>query len=309
MNPSTLVRAFDRRLKGRIERTSSRIARHYLWLRRRRRMPRFLLFRLQRPRPIRIYSDWVTGYPKDRRAFVLSMSGGVGLQPKLIEQFASFHDLNGLFVDVGANLGEWTAALRTSFGRVVAVEADKELCDVLRTTFAAAPNVSVVCKAVADSDGVANLYGYSSYRGGQSLFPSFIHGLDRERWWGIGSPVVKRVETLRLATYLQNSGLLHKISGFYMKLDVEGSEHLVLKDMLPLLESSERWAVCVEFNAALIHSIGEDPLVLWRLLISLDPDGTVYFNDGSSHPVSHFSDTDFPRGNCDVIVTSVRRGP
>lgn len=279
------------------------------WLWHRRRYPKFVWFKLRRPQQFRLYSDTVRIYPRDWRAFLLSQSGGQGLQPELIRKFAGFADPDGTFFDVGANLGEWTAALRTRFRDCIAVEPDSDLCSSMTDTFRESENVKIVCAAASLTAGHAQLYSRTHYRGGQSLFHGHIHNLDQGQWWAVGRPSSRTVETIRLSKIIRSLNLGSRARGLYLKLDVEGAELDVLRDIEPLLREQSRWALVVEFNAKAISAIGKDPLELWRFLTYLDCGGHAHFSDGSKASIDSYGTSNYPDSNCDVILCSTHREP
>ncbi|TFV91569.1 FkbM family methyltransferase [Blastococcus sp. CT_GayMR20] len=76
-------------------------------------------------------------------------------------QRALFSDLirpGDLVFDVGANIGEFTAAFRDCGARVVAVEPQPRLAAHLRRRYRSDRDVTVVATALSDHDGEATLY-------------------------------------------------------------------------------------------------------------------------------------------------------
>ena len=73
----------------------------------------------------------------------------------------------GIFVDVGANIGYYTAlaaSLVGATGRVLAFEPDPECFQALVSTFSTEPNIRCMQMAVSDSVGTLKLSLLSGYK-------------------------------------------------------------------------------------------------------------------------------------------------
>src|SRR3989338_7780599 len=55
---------------------------------------------------------------------------------------------NETVVEIGAGLGALTELLAAQAGRVIAVELDRKICELLRVRLAACSNVSVLCEDI-----------------------------------------------------------------------------------------------------------------------------------------------------------------
>ncbi len=91
-------------------------------------------------------------------------------------------------IEVGAGLGVLTERLKDAAGRVVAVEVDPELCDYLRTKFAAAENVRVVEQDILNVDpaalasGAYGVVGNLPYNIGAAVLRHFLEADRPPRW-------------------------------------------------------------------------------------------------------------------------------
>jgi len=82
----------------------------------------------------------------------------VGTRRKQRTLFADLIRPGDLVFDVGANIGEFTAAFRDCGARVVAVEPQPRLAAHLRRRYRSDADVTVVATALSDHDGEATLY-------------------------------------------------------------------------------------------------------------------------------------------------------
>lgn len=79
-------------------------------------------------------------------------------QRRTVRLYARFVNPGGLCFDVGANVGSRTDAMRSLGAKVVVVEPQPSLLEVLRQRFAGDPNVVIVPKALGESEGTAELF-------------------------------------------------------------------------------------------------------------------------------------------------------
>lgn len=119
-----------------------------------------------------------------------------------------------LAIDVGANVGEWTAELARTFAEVVAYEPDSRVGALI----APAENVTVVPAAVSFADGQASFF-LRPNAGQNSLLE--VHPI------GAGSqaaaPVAAKIEVRTVSLDSQ-----HPVGADLVKIDVEGVEGDIL---------------------------------------------------------------------------------
>jgi FkbM family methyltransferase len=140
----------------------------------------------------------------------------------------------GVFVDVGANVGEWTAALleRAPKARGVLVEAGPEAAERLRTRFG--DRVDVVAAAAGDQEGVATFWEEEGAGERSSLLPGF------------SDEAVERSVPMTTVDALAASFGLDQID--LLKVDVEGFDARVIRGASGLLEKRRIGALQFEYN-------------------------------------------------------------
>jgi len=141
------------------------------------------------------------------------------------------------FVDVGANIGLYTALALPrigSTGRVVALEPDRESFEYLRKTVIAnhAHNVTCVRKGAADYSGVMQLFISENNRGDNRLY-------DNELSTGSYD-----VDVTPLDLLLKELGIT---TVDLVKIDVQGFEGRVLRGMRETIARSPNLTILMEF--------------------------------------------------------------
>ena len=136
---------------------------------------------------------------------------------------------NGVLVDVGANVGDYTHFFLNNInddGKVYAIELSSETCNILNTKFRDNKNVIVLNNAVSDNNDVINYYGDR-----ENTCMNNIIGYDmclKE------NNVLGQVKAITLDELLKEEELINLI-----KIDVEGAELLVLKGMYKTIDKVE----------------------------------------------------------------------
>lgn len=153
------------------------------------------------------------------------VDNGLWFQPHLYDRrerkFICENAKTGVFFDVGANIGFWSLFLAKRFpqSRIIAIEANPRTAELLRRNIAfnAYPNIEVLETGVGPEIGNFDLYlNTTGNRGGDSFVP------DSSRSTRIS------VKVRRLSDIVEERGI---DSIEFMKLDVEGVEEGVLKDL------------------------------------------------------------------------------
>lgn len=147
-----------------------------------------------------------------------------------------------LALDVGANVGEWTAAARELGARVVAVEPHPACLETLRQRYGAEPAVVLEALAIADHVGHAQLH-----LGTTSAVSTLSDAFRRAYGSGgygpatVGWTSALAVETTTLDVLIARHG-----KPTLTKLDVEGFERTALAGLHTSLP-----AICFEYNERL----------------------------------------------------------
>ena len=154
-------------------------------------------------------------------------------------------------IDAGAHVGYYTLLAARQVGptgRVYAFEPEPANYDLLLRNIQRNEYTNIVAVNAALSRGVgqATLYLTGLDNGRHSLFR---HGLPQQ-----GSVIV---EITTLDAFLESEGGTRVD---LVKVDVEGSEADVLKGMEQLLRKPGELKLILEFNPALLRSVGLDPL-------------------------------------------------
>jgi FkbM family methyltransferase len=140
-------------------------------------------------------------------------------------------------LDIGANVGAHTLLMAQATGpagRVIAVEPHPEICDRLRKNLDLnrLTNVTVVGAALADKDGMIDLYGFTENASNQGT--SSLLADDRAK-----TPI--RVKSVRGSTFQSD----YKISSCdLLKIDVEGAESFVLSELAELISMHHPVIIC-----------------------------------------------------------------
>lgn len=144
-----------------------------------------------------------------------------------------------VYIDLGANVGEYTRLLASRAGRVIAFEPDPWTCARLRENVSGLDNVKVENAAVGTSDGVTWLYRHRkfdrdrAFRSQSSSTLSTSRRLDRDS--ALEVPLVDFVR------YLEELEAMGEPIGI-LKIDIEGAEIELLEalfDRPDLLEGMD----------------------------------------------------------------------
>jgi FkbM family methyltransferase len=142
--------------------------------------------------------------------------------------------------DIGANNGEWLAALRKINGSALihAFEPQATLAERIASSY---PGVQVSNAAVGDNPGTLDLYDYADHPGSQHA--SLLYGvIDSVHG---GQVRQTRVPVVTLDDYCRQ----HTISRIdFLKIDVEGYELHVLRGARRMLEEGRVSAIQFEFT-------------------------------------------------------------
>ena len=158
-----------------------------------------------------------------------------------------------VFIDIGANIGQWTmpiAQIVGPTGHVVAIEPASATAAALTKGLAVngLTMATVISVALSDSDGTAHLHHHARDPS-QHSFAAV----------GIGS---EEVRTRTLDAVLADHPV-ERVDA--MKLDVEGAEEIVLRGASRTLDA-HRPIVIFEVCKGLPERLGLDPDGAWRLL-------------------------------------------
>ncbi|MDX6617027.1 MAG: hypothetical protein QOD60_2118 [Solirubrobacterales bacterium] len=147
--------------------------------------------------------------------------------------------------DIGANRGEWTAALRSLTSEVVAVEPQAECAAELEAKFGRDPGVKIVSSAVAEEVGTGGLHRTTTSSEHASMSEEWVHASGALR-----VPADKWLDPIEVpVTTLDKLIEEHGIPGF-CKVDVEGLEPEVFRGLGVPLHS-----VAFEFHHEMLDAV------------------------------------------------------
>jgi FkbM family methyltransferase len=159
---------------------------------------------------------------------------------------------DGLIVDVGANVGAWTAAVLRAepSARVLAVEPNKEARARLEGQFDGDPRVRIDPRAASSAPGVLDFHLNRQTHNGSLLPPR----PEMQRFYGVTTEwVVQKVVQIE-ATTLDELTAGEPVS--LLKIDVQGAECMVLAGASSTLERAA--AILLEVNFVPHYEGGSD---------------------------------------------------
>ena len=166
-----------------------------------------------------------------------------------------------VFIDIGANVGYYTAMAMSRVGEqglVIAIEPDPESFAYLEKTVAAsgAGNARLVNEAVSDRQGSGNLYINVDNRGDNRLhaFPGAVNKLE--------------VKTTTLDQILADQSCDLAGRSCMVKIDIQGSEGLALAGAGNTISEAGDLTLLFEFWPAGLQAMGTDAAALLRKLES-----------------------------------------
>ncbi len=139
--------------------------------------------------------------------------------------------------DVGGNVGlfAFASAVKSNGGQVAIFEPDISLCNLLRKSADLNPdlNIDIFPLAVSNKDGVSVFHIANRSRSSNHL--AEVSGLSQTG--GIQ-------KSLRIPTVALDSFLAHYARPDFIKIDVEGAEHLVFEGMEKILSTVRPSILC-----------------------------------------------------------------
>lgn len=206
-------------------------------------------------RPIQYRGHRFVVLSNDWRAFWLATRNDVNPQTRV--PLRALLDLKpSLYVDVGANYGEFVAEALARGIRTVAIEPNPDLVACLQRTFGQHERLTILNEAAADlPDGEVLLATKPGLSGYSSLTPSVVEA-------SVGPVVVtEKVSFIRVRCRTLSSMLegIADLPSVVLKVDVEGHEIDVLRGAMRVLERvDEWWAILVEFDPEFLVRRGLD---------------------------------------------------
>ncbi len=160
-----------------------------------------------------------------------------------------------LFIDVGANVGYYTAIamhLVGPDGMVIALEPDPVSFLYLNQTIAAniPANVKAYNLAATDGEGDRDLYVSSENRGDNRFHPFK------------GATDVINIHTVSVDSLIEKLNLQNHLNSVFIKIDVQGSEGLVIQGMKNVISNADTLILLMEFWPQGLENMNTDPETL-----------------------------------------------
>jgi FkbM family methyltransferase len=221
------------------------------------RVAKALLGNLEGPDRVRDRFGFTYEVPDLREPIAFHLMVNGAYEPEIQDLLLRVLPVGGVFIDVGANIGTFTipAAKHVgSSGRVVAIEASREVFNVLQKNVDVnrVENVQLVCAAAGASAGDTEFYpAPADHFGMGSRAPQFN-----------AAPIA--IPFVMLDSLVQSFNLS---SVDLIKIDVEGFELDVLKGASSLLNGKNPPLVVFEFCDWAETRSGGDPGAAQRFLL------------------------------------------
>lgn len=216
----------------------------------------------------------------------------------------------GIFIDVGANFGEFTAGALDLADTVLCFEPNHALASLLTQNFSASENVQVIESAVSDAPSSGHLYLREGYSGGSSLAPEYLRSLK-----GRTRPSMKRrlittptkITTIDIAVAeVSSASIPEPGTGIFLKIDVEGFDLEAFNGSSGLRDAAPFWFCLIEFSPRCLHALGKDASTVWGVLQSYP--GVIV--DEASAAARLLADPRLtlpktpPQDSCDILIRS-----
>lgn len=180
-------------------------------------------------------------------------------EPLSVKKFSQALKPGGVFVDIGANFGYYSAIaskLVASKGKVFAFEASPQTLDILRMNLANCQNVEIIPKAVSDTSGVIK----------------FFHTPDFVNSGSVANPPFQEaahVDEFNVAAVTIDEQLPEDCQVDFLKIDIQGDDIKALKGARKVIERSPNIQVLVEWAPTWMINAGFRMEELPELLIDL----------------------------------------
>lgn len=154
-----------------------------------------------------------------------------------IETMAMFEKLikpGFVVVEIGGHIGyitQYFAHLSAASGKVYVFEPGNNNLPFLRENIKDSKTVTLVEKAVSDSNGIAKFYTENISGQNNSLLSDYGHAVEKNSYVSREGKVIE-VETITFDSFCEQMGL----RPHFVKVDIEGAELLAVKGMLNVLK-------------------------------------------------------------------------
>lgn len=174
-----------------------------------------------------------------------------GTQPekvKAVRQICIENNVD-LFIDIGANYGEFTAATEDVVKHNICFEPNPNVISYLKKSFQNSSNVKIHEKAVGSSNEICNFTIHKKYSGGGRLGDEWSWYDGRYSHLNDSSFYETfKVEKINFFNFLE----LQEYETVFIKIDTEGTEVEIIESIKDLLKG-KKWFILYEKNGNKIN--------------------------------------------------------
>tara|TARA_R100001443_G_scaffold115277_1_gene132676 strand:+ start:3380 stop:4144 length:765 start_codon:yes stop_codon:yes gene_type:complete len=164
-----------------------------------------------------------------------------------------------LFVDLGANYGEFTAGICDLNINTLCIEPNPKVASCLKNSFKDDDHVTIIDKVCGDvHNGTVEFNINPNYSGGGSMYKNVIKSWSDGRYSEIhNNNEVVKVGSINLVNTIKE--VYGKIpSSIFIKMDVEGYEDEIMISVEDMLNDISWWRVFYEYNENAIRLAGKN---------------------------------------------------
>lgn len=199
------------------------------------RLAKFLFYNKKDERTFKVQNDLTFTVPNITENVSLELMVNGIYEPQLVDYICTELPPNGIYIDVGANVG------------ALALQVAKKRSDVKVYAFEAAPSVFAFLKRNNENNDLANLFIYNLAIHTQDdtsiPFYSPMHLNGKGSFAPVFTQEAVNVTTISLDTFFMQQLLQPNL----IKIDVEGFEYLVLLSMKTFLKDNTQCKIVFEF--------------------------------------------------------------
>lgn len=242
----------------------------------------------------------------DYRGYIISRMGGT--QYEKIRIWRTLAALNPeVCIDVGANYGEFTAAVATTTGQdIYVIEANALLTDCLEQSFAGKENIHIINRAASDEDGEMDFF-YNAASSGSASVSINVPKYEKRTCIRGGAIQSAKMQTIRIDKYLEQKNKGFPAS-FIIKIDVEGHDEAAFQGIQNLISNAQWWRALIEFSPQAICQAGGSPDGFWERISEYQ--GTIIYSSECADDAIDIdlSGTKLPKkapdDECEVLIGS-----
>lgn len=139
--------------------------------------------------------------------------------------------LEGYFIDIGASYGEFSKVLEPLQKEIFCIEPNKYVFECLKDTFKNNKKVKLLNNAVSDKSVKLSFPSKIANSGNSTLINEKLKKIYSAYDYISKINVLNEVETIRLSEFIENN-IPQDNAIINIKIDVEGFEELIIKDLL-----------------------------------------------------------------------------